>query len=103
MQNADLSMCLKESKSESTGTKAKLSESDLCISQFAKHFRVMHEPFVPPSALLVTQPDMNSTYTSQYESELSKVQGITAELYEVLPKDMHLELKLSPSFFYYMM
>jgi hypothetical protein len=100
MQNADLSMRLKkkEPKTGKIGKKERLSDSDVRISQFAKLFGVMHEPFVPPSALLVMQPAVNSTHPSRYESDLSKVQGITAELYEVLPKDMHSELKLSPSF-----
>jgi hypothetical protein len=101
MQNADLSMRLKESKSENTpkrGPKAKLSEFDSRISQFAKLFGVMHEPFVPPSALLAAKPDTSSTHPGRYDSELSKIQGITAELYETLPKDMHSELKLSPKF-----
>jgi hypothetical protein len=100
MQNADLAMRLKESKGESTasGKKARLSESDSRISQFAKLFGVMHEPFVPPSALLVACPATGSAYPGRYDSELSKVQGITAELYEVLPKDMHSDLKSSPKF-----
>jgi hypothetical protein len=103
MQNADLAMRLKESKGESTATdssgkKSKLSESDSRISQFAKLFGVMHEPFVPPSALLVQRPDTTSTDPKRYESELSKVRGITAELYEVLPNDMHSEMTLSPKF-----
>ena len=102
MQNADLSMRLKEiqkgSKNESTGKKSRLSETDSRISQLAKHFGVMHEPFVPPSALLVARPDMSITSPGRYESELSKVQGITAELYEVFPKDMHSELKSSIKF-----
>jgi hypothetical protein len=102
MQNADLSMRLKESKSESnassSGKKVRLSDLDLRISQFAKLFGVMHEPFVPLSALLVARPDRNSTHSSRYDSELSNVQGITAELYEVLPKEMHSDLKSSPKF-----
>ena len=65
------------------GKKARLSESDSRISQFAKLFGVMHEPFVPPSTLLIAHPDMSSTYHGRYESELSKVQGITADLYDV--------------------
>ena len=99
MQNADLSMRLKkESKTGKTGKKEKISESDLRISQISKFFGVMHEPFVPPSALLVAQPAVNSTNPDQYKSDLSKVQGITAELYKVLPKEMHFELKSSPTF-----
>lgn len=101
MQNADLAMRLKESKGGSTasgGKKSKVSESDSRVSQFAKHFGVMHEPFVPPSALLVERPDTTSRDPRRYESELSKVKGITAELYEVLPNDMHSEMKSSPKF-----
>jgi hypothetical protein len=102
MQNADLSMRLKESKSDpsSSGKKVGLSGLDLRISQFAKLFGVMHEPFVPPSALLAARPDTStsSTHADRYGSELAKVQGITAELYEVLPKEMHSDLKSSPKF-----
>ena len=98
MQNADLAMCLKGEKNTASGKKVKLSEPDSHISQFAKLFGVMHEPFVPPSALLVARPDTSSTHPGRYDSEISKVQGITAELYEVLPKDFHSELKSSPKF-----
>jgi hypothetical protein len=98
MQNADLSMRLKESKGGNSGKKTRVSESDSRISQFAKLFGVMHEPFVPLSAFLVAQPDTSSTHPGRYESDISNVQGITAELYEVLPKDMHSELKSSPKF-----
>ena len=102
MDNANLATRIKELKSKSTvnssGKKARLSKSDSRISQFAKLFGVMHEPFVPISALLVARPDMSSTSHGRYDSELSKVQGITAELYNVLPKDMHSDLKLSTKF-----
>jgi hypothetical protein len=101
MENADLTIRLKESKGEkstASGKKARLSDSDLRISQLAKLFGVMHEPFVPLSALLVACPATGSAYPGRYDSELSKVQGITAELYEVLPKDLHSELKSSTKF-----
>ena len=102
MENADLAMRLKELKGEGTasssGKKTKPSESDSHISQFAKFFGVMQDPFVPPSALLVTRPDIRSTHPGRYDSDLSKVQGITAELYEVLPQDMHSDLGSSPKF-----
>ena len=102
MQIATLNVHLKDSKNKGTvnssGNKTKLSESDSRISQFAKLFGVMHEPFVPPSALLVARPDMSSSHPGRYDSDISKVQGITAELYEVLPKDMHSDLKSSPKF-----
>jgi hypothetical protein len=100
MQNADLAMRLKESKGESISTSGRkgLSESDSRVAQFAKLFGVMHEPFVPPSALLAARPDTSSAQSGRYDSELSKIQGITAELYEVLPKDMHSDLKSSPKF-----
>ena len=64
MQNSNLSRHIKGLKNKgniSSGKKSKLSESDSCISQFAKFFGVMHEPFVPPSALLVTHPNISST------------------------------------------
>ena len=107
MQNSELSASLKElkkKKKESTSTasgrgkRSKLSEQESHISHFAKLFGVMHEPLVPPSALQATRPDMSSLSTDRYKSELSKVQGITVELYEVIPKDMHSDLKTSPKF-----
>lgn len=101
MENAELVMRLKESKGESTasGKRARPSESDSRISHFAKLFGVMHEPFVPLSALLVARPDTtSSSHSGRYESELSKVRGITTELYEVLPKDLHKELEMSTKF-----
>jgi hypothetical protein len=102
MKNAELAMSLRDLKKKGTGvsgtTKVKLSEADSRISQFAKLFGVMHEPFVPPSALLAAHPDVGSADPGRYDSELSKVQGITAELYEVLPKNMHSDLKLSTKF-----
>jgi len=66
MQIATLNVRLKYLKNKGTvnssGNKTKLSESDSRISQFAKLFGVMHEPFVPPSALLVARPDMSSSH-----------------------------------------
>lgn len=101
MKNSELAMSLRDLKKKGTdvsGTKVKLSEADSRISQFAKLFGVMHEPFVPPSALLAARPDVGSADPGRYDSELSKAQGITAELYEVLPKNMHSDLKLSTKF-----
>lgn len=58
----------------------------------------MHEPFVDKTALLVPRPNMDSTNPNRYQSDLSKTQGITAELYETLPEDMHDELQSSTHF-----
>lgn len=100
MQNADLSTRLKKnsSKSRKAGTKDKLSDPDQRVSQFAKLFGIMHEPFVPQSALLVARPSVNSTHPGRYQSELSRIQGITAELYELVPEDLHEGMKSSPAF-----
>ncbi|KAF8162343.1 hypothetical protein BJ912DRAFT_935489 [Pholiota molesta] len=101
-RNADLTLRVgKLKKSRSTnastsssapakkGTKAKLPEGDQCISQAAKHFGVMHETFIPHSAFLVPAPALRSTDSGRYKSEDTKIQGITAELYEVLSADLH--------------
>ena len=58
----------------------------------------MHEPFVDKIAFLSPQPNVDSTYPGRYQSDLSKIQGVTAELYEVLPKDMHDKLQSSTNF-----
>jgi hypothetical protein len=101
-RNADLTLRVgKLKKSRSTnasaslsaptkqGKKAKLPEGDQRISQAAKHFGIMHETFIPHSAFLVPAPAVRSTDSGRYKSEDTKVQGITAELYEVLSTDLH--------------
>ena len=95
MRIAELSTRLKKNdpKHQKSGNKEKLSDSDLCTSHLAKCFGVMHEPFVAQSAFLVARPSVDSTHPDRYHSELSKIQGITAELYEVVPDDLHDELK----------
>jgi hypothetical protein len=100
MRIAELSTRLKKNdpKHQKSGNKEKLSDSDLRISHLAKLFGVMHEPFVPQSILLVARPSLDSTHPDRYHSELSKIQGMTAELYEVVPDDLHEEVKLSPAF-----
>jgi hypothetical protein len=100
MRIAELSTCLKKKdpKRQKSGNKEKLSDSDLCISHLAKRFGIMHEPFVAQSTFLVARPPMDSTHPDRYHSELSKIEGVTAELYEVAPEDLHEEIKLSPAF-----
>ena len=100
MQNANLSTRLKKnsSKSQKAGTKERLVGKELHVSHLAKHFSVMHEPFVPQSALLVGRPSVDSMHPGRYDSEISRIQGITAELYEVIPKELHDEIKSSPAF-----
>lgn len=100
MRNAELSTRLRKNnpKNQKSGDKVKLSDSDLRISHLAKLFGVMHEPFVAQSTFLVARPSGNSTHPDRYHSELSKIQGMTAELYEVIPDDLHEQIKLSPAF-----
>ena len=100
MRNAELSTRLKQKnkKSQRSGKKEKLSTLDLRISRYAKLFGVMHEPFVNKTALLSPRPNVDSTDSGRYQSDLSKIQGVTAELYEVLPEDMHDELQSSTGF-----
>jgi hypothetical protein len=99
-RNAELSTCLrgKEKGSQKGRKKDNLSTLDQRTSRYAKHFGVMHEPFVDKTALLAPRPKVDSTNSSRYQSDLSKIQGVTAELYEVLPKDMHDELQSSTQF-----
>ena len=100
MRIAQLSTSLKKSdpKNQKSGTKERLSDSDLRISHLAKHFGIMHEPFVTPSAFFVARPSVDSTHLDRYDSELSKIQGLTVELYEAVPDDLHEEIRLSPAF-----
>jgi hypothetical protein len=100
MRNAELSTRLKEKnkRSHKIGKKEKLSTLDLRTSRYAKLFGVMHEPFVDKMAFLSPRPNVDSTYPGRYQSDLSKIQGVTAELYEVLPEDMHDELQSSTNF-----
>ena len=58
----------------------------------------MHEPFVDKTALLAPRPKVDSTDRHRYQSDLSKIQGVTAELYEILPEEMHDNLQLSTNF-----
>jgi hypothetical protein len=100
MRNAELSTRLKEKnkRSQKSGKKEKLSTLDLRTSRYAKLFGVMHEPFVDKTAFLSPRPNVDSTYHGRYQSDLSKIQGVTAELYEVLPEEMHGELQSSINF-----
>jgi hypothetical protein len=97
---AELSSRLKKNdpKHQKSGNKEKLSDSDLRISHLAKHFGVMHEPFVHQSMFLVPRPSMDSSHSDRYHSELSKAQGVTAELYDLVPEDLHESINSSPSF-----
>ena len=99
MRNAELLTRLKaKNKASRRGGKEKLSTFDQRISRYAKLFGVMHEPFVDKTALLAPQPKVDSTDPHRYQSDLSKIQGVTAELYEILPKEMHENLELSTNF-----
>jgi hypothetical protein len=99
IHNVELSRRLKEkTKGSKRSTKENLSTMDLRTTRYAKLFGVMHEPFIDKSALLAPQPSTNSTDSSRYQSDLSKTQGVTAELYETLPIDMYDELERSTHF-----
>jgi hypothetical protein len=100
MRTAELSTRLKKNdpKYQKSGNKEKLSDSDLRISHLAKLFGVMHEPFIAQSIFLVARPPVDSTSPDRYHSELSKIEGMTAELYEVVPDDLHEEIMTSPAF-----
>jgi hypothetical protein len=100
MRVVDLSTRLKKTdpKHQKSGNKEKLSDLDLQVSHLAKQFGVMHEPFVAQSVFLIARPSVNSTHPDRYQSELSKVEGVTAELYEMVPNELHKDIKLSPAF-----
>lgn len=97
-RNVELSTSLKEKSKGSQKSGKKLSNSDIVVSRYAKLFGVMHEPFVDKTSLCAPRPNVDSTHLGRYESDLSKIQGMTAELYEVLPVHMHDELLSSTKF-----
>lgn len=100
MRIADLSARLKNigPKHQKSGNKEKLSDSDLRVSHLAKQFGVMHEPFVAQSVFLIAKPSVDSSHPDRYQSDLSKAEGVTAELYEVVPNELHKDIKSSPAF-----
>jgi len=100
MRNAELSTRLrgKSKGSQKSRKKENLSGLDQRTSRYAKLFGVMHEPFIDKTALLAPRPKVDSTNPGRYQSDLSKIQGVTAELYEMLPEDMHDELQSSTHF-----
>jgi hypothetical protein len=98
-RNAELSTRLRgKGKGSQKSRKDNLSTLDQRTSRYAKHFGVMHEPFIDKTALLASRPNVDSTNSGRYQSDLSKIQGVTAELYEILPEDMHDELQSSTQF-----
>lgn len=100
MHNADLTRRLKEASKpqrRTSGNKEKLSDDDQLTARFAKHFGIMNEPFVPPAAFTV-RPQTNSIDSGRYLTDTSKLQGITAELYEHVPEEMHEQINSSPAF-----
>jgi len=99
IRHAVLSRRLKErNKGSRKSRKENLSTKDLRTTRYAKLFGVMHEPFIDKTALLAARPEMDSTDPRRYQSDLSKIQGVTSELYETLPEDMHEELQTSTHF-----
>jgi hypothetical protein len=97
---AELSARLKKNdpKHEKSGNKEKLSDSDQRVSHLAKHFGVMYEPFVNQTMFLVPRPSVDSTHPDRYHSDLSEAQGVTAELYDLVPEDLHGSISTSPTF-----
>jgi hypothetical protein len=98
MRNAELSTRLKRKTTEAKKNRKKENPSDQRITRYAKLFGVMNEPFVDKMALLAPRPIVDSTDPDRYQSDLSKIQGVTAELYETLPEDMHGELQRDTHF-----
>lgn len=96
-RNLELSRRLKENTKRSQKSR-KENPLDQRITRYAKLFGVMNEPFVDKTALLAPRPITNSTDPDRYQSDLSKIQGVTAELYETIPEDMHDELQSSTDF-----
>jgi hypothetical protein len=58
----------------------------------------MHEIFLLPAALGGKRPLTNSMDAGRYGSELAELNGMTAEVFEALPDDMHHELETSLPF-----
>jgi hypothetical protein len=80
-------------KPQQKGRKPKLSpaatKDDERIALFARKFNVMNELFVPNAAFLVDEPDFDSMDPNRYKSPATILQGVTIELFEEVPEDLH--------------
>ena len=80
-------------KAQQKGRKPKLSpaatKDDERITLFACKFNVMNELFVPNAAFLVDEPGFDSMDPNRYKSPATILQGVTIELFEEVPEDLH--------------
>lgn len=75
-----------------------LSDNDRLISQNAKKFGVMNEVFMPAGAFTAKRPPTNSMDSRRYDSDIGELQGMTAEIYENLPDELHDQMEFSIPF-----
>jgi hypothetical protein len=59
------------------------------IAALGRKFGVMMEPWVDPAAFGKPRPDVSPTDKDRYQSDLSMLQGVVAELYEFVPGRFH--------------
>lgn len=100
MENANLRRKHHHDKTSIKGKKTDATEksADDRISLLARKFCVMNEIFVPEAAFLTTNPDFDPMDSDRYTSEDFIRKGIIAELYEGVPKDLHVRMQGSEAF-----
>lgn len=59
------------------------------IELHAKKFGTMNELFVPATAFMVPNPNYDILHVDRYKDPRSVLKGITAELFEEVPKSLH--------------
>lgn len=87
-----------KSSKKSPPTSLVSSEEDR-IGLYACKFVVMNEYSVPPAAFMVSRPpNQRSDTTDRWSTKELALKGITLELYEELPSDLHPMLARSATF-----
>lgn len=66
-----------------------VTDKDDRIALYARKFGVMNEIFVPAEVFLVPDPDFDAMDHHRYSTPENTLRGVTAELFEEIPKDLH--------------
>jgi len=88
LKNSELHAKVKGKSTQATSSCKVLSGNEKLIAQYAKKFGVMNEMFMPPGALAVKRPLTTSMHSGWYKSDLAELEGMIAEVYESLPKNL---------------
>lgn len=59
------------------------------VALYGRKFGVMNEIFVSPAYFLVENPHRNPYSSDRYKNSYSTGQGVIAELFSEVPKDLH--------------